>query len=106
MSCPVDIQIGSSSLRIGSQSVFAAKAQIYLTEAQFSIFSAIALSGEGGVGLDQLCGEIGRVASPRAIAVVRTHISAIRRRISNLEDGAVIIESGPKGLSFRLRSRL
>jgi DNA-binding response OmpR family regulator len=106
MSCPIDVQIGSVSLRIGRQSVSVAKTQIYFTEAEFSIFSAIALSGDGDVGLERLCGVIGRVASPRAIAIVRTHISTIRRKIGNLEDGAVTVESGPGGLSFRLQSRL
>jgi DNA-binding response OmpR family regulator len=106
MSCPVDVQIGSLSLRIGRQSVAAAKTQIYFTKAEFSIFSAIALSGPDDVGLERLCGVIGRTATTRAIAIVRTHVSAIRRKISNLDDGSVSIDSGPEGLSFRLRSRI
>jgi DNA-binding response OmpR family regulator len=105
MPYPVDAQLGSLALRFAGRSVSVAKAQIFFTKAEFSIFSSIALSGESGVSLDRLCAEIGHASSPRAIAIVRTNISTIRRKISNLEEGAVAIESSADSRSFRMRAR-
>jgi DNA-binding response OmpR family regulator len=95
MSAIYTVQVGPVSLIIGDQFVRVGNVDLYLSKAENRIFVAILSSGCPGLDVDELHKSIDDNRTKKSLAVIRTHISSLRRKFRNL--GIVDITSDVNG---------
>jgi DNA-binding response OmpR family regulator len=104
MSALFTVQIGPVSLTVGKQFVRIGDVTLYLSKAEHDIFVAILLSRYPGINPDDLHLATGQNKSPKSLAVLRTHISSLRRKFRHL--GTIDITTNVRGktLLYRIES--
>jgi hypothetical protein len=101
MSSMYTVQVGLVSLTIGDQFVRTGAVSLYLSQAEHGIFVAILGSTYPGINMNDLHRSINDNVTAKSLAVVRTHISSLRRKFKNL--GVLDITTNVRGKTILYR---
>lgn len=102
MSDVYNVNIGPVSLTIGPQFVRFGLMTLHLTNAEHVIFCAIATSPYPGINLTDLYVRMGMRETPKALAILRTNVSSIRKKIKLFEKFRVTTHTNHNKVSYRL----
>jgi DNA-binding response OmpR family regulator len=101
MSSMYTVQVGPVSLTIGDQFVRIGVVDLYLSKAEHSIFVAILGSAYPGINMNDLHRLINDNLTAKSRAVLRTHISSLRKKFKNL--GILDITTNVRGKTILYR---
>jgi hypothetical protein len=84
MSAIYTVRVGAVSLAVGDQFIRVGVVNLYLSKAEHSIFVAILNSRYPGINMNELHRSIDHDLTAKSLAVLRTHISSLRRKFRHI----------------------